>query len=101
MNVSTLWRTRFGAIAFGAMSLAPAAPAPVEVTTRDVEASNQKIAAAYGALADMWTKNFQRIGERFVVPRIARYSSAVMSPCGVIRTNNAQYCERNNSIYYD
>jgi predicted metalloprotease len=104
MNISTLWRTRFGAIAFGAMSLAPAVPttpAPVEVTARDVEASNQKIAAAYGSLADMWTKNFQQIGERFVVPRIARYNTTVSSPCGVIRTNNAQYCERNNTVYYD
>jgi predicted metalloprotease len=101
MNFSTLWRARFGALAFGALSLAPRAPAPVEVTTRDVEASNAKIESAYGALATMWTKDFQRIGERFTVPRIARYESAVYSPCGVIRPNNAEYCERNNTIYYD
>src|SRR3954451_12706098 len=101
MQPSTLWRGRFGALAFGAMSLAPTAPAPVGVTTRDVEASNAKIASAYAALAGMWTKNFQQIGERFVVPRVARYRNAVYSPCGIIRPNNAEYCESNNTIYYD
>src|SRR5438270_11913718 len=101
MNFSTVWRSRFGALAFGAMSFAPVAPAPseprvpVEVTTRDVEASNQKIASAYSALATMWTNNFKQIGERFAVPRLARYQSSVMSPCGVIRPSNAEYCERN------
>jgi uncharacterized protein len=101
MQPSTLWRGRFGALAFGAMSLAPTAPAPVGVTTRDVEASNAKIASAYAALAGMWTKNFQQIGDRFVVPRVARYRDAAYSPCGIIRPNNAEYCESNNTIYYD
>jgi hypothetical protein len=101
MNVSSLWRTRFAALAFGAVPLARTAPAPVEVTTREVEASNAKIASAYSALAAMWSKNFQQIGERFVVPRIARYESSVYTPCGVIRPENAEYCNRNNTIYYD
>ncbi|HEX4681347.1 MAG TPA: neutral zinc metallopeptidase [Gemmatimonadaceae bacterium] len=101
MKLSTQWGSRFGALAFGAMSLAPTAPTPVGVTTRDVEASNAKIASAYAALAGMWTKNFQQIGERFVVPRVARYRGAVDSPCGIIRPNNAEYCENNNTIYYD
>src|SRR4051812_35567224 len=104
MKISTLWRSRFGALAFGAMSLAPTAPAPtvpVEVTSRDVEASNRKIAGAYSALGDLWTRNFDRIGERFAVPRLARYDESVMTACGVIRPNNAEYCQRNNTIYYD
>src|SRR6185312_4000629 len=96
-----LFRSRFGALAFGAMSLAPTAPAPVEVTTRDVEASNAKIRSAYGALATMWTKDFHQIGERFAVPRIARYESSIDTPCGVIRPENAEYCSRDNTIYYD
>jgi hypothetical protein len=101
MNFSTRWHSRVGALASGAMSLAPTAPPPVEVTTRDVEASNAKIQSAYGALAAMWTKDFRQIGERFTVPRIARYESSIHTPCGVIRPESAEACNRNNTIYYD
>jgi len=75
--------------------------APVRVTPADVEWSNQKVALAYGALVDMWSKDFNQIGERFSAPRIARYQGNVRTPCGVIRANNAQYCSATNSIYYD
>lgn len=101
MQVNGLWRSRFAALAFGAVPLARTAPAPVEVTTRDIAASNEKIANAYSALAMMWSKKFQQIGERFVVPRLARYESSIHSPCGVIRPENAEYCYQNNTIYYD
>ena len=108
------WR-RTTAAMLGALSLAvpgsallAATPAPgpgstprVEVTERDVTASNQKIAAAYAALVQMWTNDYRQIGERFVAPRIARYDRSVMTACGVIRPENAQYCPNNNTIYYD
>jgi predicted metalloprotease len=101
MNLSSLFRTRLGALAFTAVTLAPNPDHPVRVTASDVAASNEKVAAAYASIADMWTKDFQHIGERFDVPRIARYRGAVMTPCGVISANNAEYCENNNTIYYD
>ena len=73
----------------------------IRVTTDDVRQSNQKVASAYSALADMWTKAFNQIGDRFAVPRIARYTGAVRTACGVIGPNNAQYCPNANAIYYD
>ncbi|HEY4133046.1 MAG TPA: neutral zinc metallopeptidase [Gemmatimonadaceae bacterium] len=101
MNLSSYFRTRMGVLAFGAATLAPTPSHPVRVTASDVSASNEKIASAYASIADMWTKNFQQIGEQFDVPRIARYRSTAMTPCGVIREDNAEYCENDNTIYYD
>jgi len=102
MTISNIMRTRMGALAFTAASLAPLpVKHPIEVTPSDVAASNQKIASAYGSLVAMWTKDFEQIGERFVAPHVARYRGTAMTSCGVIRANNAQYCERSNTIFYD
>jgi predicted metalloprotease len=73
----------------------------IRVTSDDVRQSNDKVAQAYSALVDMWTKAFNQIGERFATPRIARYTGAVRTACGVIGPNNAQYCPNANAIYYD
>lgn len=74
---------------------------PIRVTEQDVSASNQKVAMAYRDLLSMWSNDFAKIGERFVAPRIARYDGDILSPCGIIRHDNAEYCSRNNTIYYD
>ena len=94
------------AIPGAALHAGPVGPGPggtpaVEVTERDVTAANQKIAGAYGALVQMWSNDFRQIGERFVAPRIARYDNSIMTACGVIRPENAQYCPNDNTIYYD
>src|SRR2546423_6176588 len=81
----------------GAASVAPR----VTLTPTDVDASNQKVSAAYGALVSMWNAEFKRIGTRFVAPRIARYRGTSMSSCGVLPASNAMYCGRNNTIYFD
>ena len=107
-------RSRLAAAAFlsasllvpGSVALAkPAAVAPggprVEVTERDVERSNEKVAMAYSALVDMWTKDFRNIGERFVPPRIVRYTGGARTACGYIGPSNAEYCPDNNTILYD
>jgi hypothetical protein len=56
---------------------------------------------AYSALVEMWTKDFRNIGERFVPPRIVRYTGAARTTCGYIGPSNAQYCPNNNTILYD
>src|SRR5262245_42967671 len=56
---------------------------------------------AYGALMKMWSKEFRRIGESFEQPRIVRYNDGGYTACGVIGPDNAIYCPRNNTIYYD
>ena len=107
-------RSRLAAAAFlSASLLAPASVAlampagwtravpRIEVTQRDVDRSNEKVAMAYSALVDMWTKDFRNIGERFVPPRIVRYTGAVRTACGYIGPSNAQYCPNNNTILYD
>jgi predicted metalloprotease len=115
MNNTTSLRGRMMAAAlFVAAILVPRSPAlaaaptvatpsrsPIEVTARDVSTSNQKIGSAYSALVTMWTNDFERIGERFDAPRVARYRRAVLTSCGVISPNNAEYCPRDNTIYYD
>ena len=112
-TLTTAWRHAAAAV-LGMFSLAlPGsamhfAPAPgpgnspaVEVTDQDVAEANSKIAAAYGALVQMWRNDFRQIGERFVAPRVARYDRTIMTACGVIRPENAEYCPNNNTIYYD
>jgi uncharacterized protein len=86
------------------LSAAPVAQSPaaeIEVTERDVAASNAKLQMAYGALAQMWRKDFDAIDETFAVPRVARYRGAVRTTCGAMRPNNAFYCLLDNTIYYD
>jgi predicted metalloprotease len=92
-----------GKLAMFALAAVPALPSnePIRVTRSDVEWSNEKVSMAYGALADMWTKEFQSVGERFVVPRVVRYRGNALTACGMISANNAQYCQANNAIYYD
>lgn len=77
------------------------APGRIEVTRADVDASNDKISQAYGALVKMWTNEFRQIHEVFEAPQIARYRRAAMTGCGVIRADNAEYCQNDNTIYYD
>jgi hypothetical protein len=74
---------------------------PIRVTQQDVTASNKKVVMAYDDLLSMWTNDFTRIGARFVSPRIARYDDDILTACGVIQHDNAEYCPRNNTIYYD
>ena len=83
----------------------PTSPAPdatrVELTERDVTASNQKIRAAYSDLATMWRSGFAQLRESFATPRLLRYRGAARSACGAMQPNNAAYCPAENAIYYD
>ena len=87
----------------GASGAVPSTGSPpdVRVTERDVEATNKKVAAAYGALVAMWNNEFKRIGERFAAPHILRYQGAAVTSCGFMQPENAEYCPTANTIYYD
>lgn len=80
-----------------------AAPTPsaYDLTVADVEASNEEVRLAYGALVAMWSDEFAAVGARFSVPRIARYRAPVRTACGVMYPGNAGYCPTSNAIYYD
>jgi predicted metalloprotease len=111
MNTTRTLHRGFAALATAAGLLAlpgvsaRAEPAPprevIEVTKQDVDASNAKVQLAYDALVQMWSSDFQQIGERFAAPRIARYRSPVRTPCGVMMPNNAGYCYADNTLYFD
>jgi predicted metalloprotease len=73
----------------------------IEVTQREVDASNEKVREAYGALVAMWRTQFRQMGEQFDAPRVALYEGGVRTACGIIGSNNAEYCPRANTIYYD
>lgn len=76
-------------------------PTAIEVTSQDVDASNQKIWAVYDALINMWSADFEQIGEKFAAPGIARYRDRIRTPCGYFMPQNAEYCSANNTIYFD
>lgn len=73
----------------------------IEVTARDVAASNQKVKMAHAALINMWAADFRQIGQRFLPPDIVAYHGGVMSACGIMRSMNALYCPHDNTIYFD
>lgn len=79
----------------------PDEPGRVVVTAGDVQATMQEAAAAHSSLVAMWTDEFERIGEHFVAPKIARYRGNTRSACGRLPASNAVYCGRNNTIYFD
>ena len=93
------------ALILAAATTAVTAAAPVstlaDVTASDVDASNAKVAMAYGALVEMWSGEYARIGQHFAAPHIARYRGNIMTDCGVMPANNALYCPQRNTIYYD
>jgi len=76
-------------------------PTPVRLTVEDVNAATSKAAAAHAALVAMWTDEFRRLGQHFDAPRIASYRGSARSACGVLPPENAVYCDRNNTIYFD
>ncbi|HEX6598495.1 MAG TPA: neutral zinc metallopeptidase [Gemmatimonadaceae bacterium] len=77
------------------------APEAASVTERDIAASNQEIASAYGALVNMWSADFQQLGVQFAPPKLLRYRGAVRTACGVMAGNNAEYCPSLNAIFFD
>lgn len=97
----------FAAVPTVSMSSTPALsyaadPTPVRVTAAEVNASNEKAAMAYGALVNMWTREFEANGREFAAPRLARYrGTPIGTRCGVIAPSNAAYCLAANTIYFD
>lgn len=88
--------------AASAVALPPSGATPVRVSAADVAASNDKVRMAYGALVPMWQAHFEALGERFAAPRLARFSGpGVRTACGAVTANNAAYCPRSNTIYFD
>lgn len=77
------------------------APREIELTERDVAASNEKVRLAYADLASMWSNGFAQVDDRFATPRLLRYRGGARSACGIMQPNNAAYCPRENAIYYD
>jgi hypothetical protein len=73
----------------------------LEITPRDVAASNTKVRMAHAALITMWRADFKQIGERFAAPDLVPYYGGVRSACGILRASNALYCPRDNTIYFD
>jgi predicted metalloprotease len=74
---------------------------PDEVSEADIDASNGKIKAGYGALVSMWSADFKQLGVRFMAPGLLRYRGAARTSCGIMPGNNALYCPSRNAIYFD
>lgn len=76
-------------------------PADLAVSEQEVAESNQEVRAAFDHLTVVWTEEFQGLGLRFATPRLLWYRRPLRTLCGVIQRNNAVYCGRDNTIYYD
>ena len=87
--------------ASAALMAATPARTAIDITTADVEASNAKVGSAYGALVNMYSADFKRLGATFEPPNILRYHGNTMTSCGVMSANNAMYCPSRNTIYFD
>jgi len=74
---------------------------PIELTSTEVAAANQKVEMAYSDLMGTWSASFTQIGDRFNQPRLVRHREPVRSACGIMSANNAAYCDRDNTVYYD
>jgi predicted metalloprotease len=85
-------------------AFADAIPAPAatgEITARDIAISNQKVRSAHAALITMWSSDFGQLGQRFLGPDLVPYVGGVRTACGLMRTSNAIYCPRDNTIYFE
>jgi predicted metalloprotease len=80
---------------------APAGTPAFRITPRDVATSNQKVRMAHAALVAMWSGDFSQLGHRFAGPGLIPYYGAVRTACGAMRSSNALYCPRDNTIYFD
>lgn len=79
-----------------------ASPTPaIDITPRDVAASNEKVRMAHAALIAMWSADFSQLGQRFAAPGLVPYYGGVRTNCGIVRSSNAIYCPRDNTIYFD
>jgi predicted metalloprotease len=84
--------------------LVPAVRSPadaIEVTNRDISASNEKVRMAHAALVTMWSRYFHDAGATFATPDLVRYRGGAPSACGMMHRNNAGYCPNDNTIYFD
>ena len=73
----------------------------LDITQRDVQASNQKVFSAHAALVTMWGADFNKIGHRFAAPYLVPYYGGVRTGCGIMRGGNALYCPGDNTIYFE
>lgn len=60
------------------------------------------IEAATQDIDQFWRQTFAEKGWRYVPPKMVQpYTRPIRTPCGGASPNNAFYCARSNSIYYD
>src|SRR5437763_861198 len=84
-----------------AMTLMPGAT-PAQVRPQDVAAVNWKITSMRGYFASVWQDFFMNDQPRlYVTPKIVSYSNRVNSACGDLGKDNAFFCPKDNTIYYD
>lgn len=88
-------------VALHAVSAPVASASHLDVTDREIAASNEKVKMAHTALVRMWSGYMRVSGVRFAVPGLIRYRGGTRSACGIMRAGNAGYCPGDNTIYFD
>jgi predicted metalloprotease len=100
-GLAVVFSTSNTAVAVAAPTWSTPAAAVADVTDAEISASNQKVKMAFGALAAMWTADFEELGTRFATPALLRYRGTVRTACGTMPANNAMYCPTLNAVFFD
>jgi predicted metalloprotease len=62
---------------------------------------NQLLPFASGHINRFWHQSFYASRLNYATPTMVPYTQPIDTPCGSALMNNAFYCPRSNSIYYD
>ncbi|HEX8174969.1 MAG TPA: neutral zinc metallopeptidase [Pyrinomonadaceae bacterium] len=59
------------------------------------------LAAAANDINGFWQWAFNSTGRAYAPPQMVAYTGQINTPCGVLQSNNAAYCQAAHTIYYD
>jgi predicted metalloprotease len=67
-----------------------------------VAAQSSKFSQSTSAFVSAWQRTFADFGKTFPVPRFVTFEGRLTGTgCGTVTWDNAYFCERDNTIYYD
>ena len=72
-----------------------------EITQQDVQLMWQKVQMGIQIVDQFWQTKFTQNGIRYYRPQVKYFTSPVNTGCGTAEMNNAFYCGRDHTIYFD
>jgi predicted metalloprotease len=72
-----------------------------EITEADVRLMWEKVQLGITIVDQFWREKFAQNGLGYRRPQVKYYTSPVNTSCGEMEMNNAAYCPRDHTIYFD